>query len=94
MWRQRNALFKMTASGRKMGIFKIRSSSTASAKSGHCERLYPVGRIRMIVSPATDMVIVAALISLGVVYWLARRTKGFGGAIWGIPIQTRRNRYG
>ena len=36
MWRQRNALFKMTASGRKMSIFKIRSSSTASAKSGHC----------------------------------------------------------
>jgi hypothetical protein len=33
MWRQRNALFKMTASGRKMSIFKIRSSSTASAKS-------------------------------------------------------------
>ena len=34
MWRQRNALFKMTASGRKMSIFKIRSSSTASANSG------------------------------------------------------------
>ena len=34
-WRQRNALFKMTASGRKMSIFKIRSSSTASAISGH-----------------------------------------------------------
>ncbi len=41
----------------------------------------------MIVSPATDMAIVAALVSLGVVYWLARRTKGLGGAIWGIPIQ-------
>ncbi len=29
------------------------------------------------------MAIVAALVSLGVVYWLARRTKGLGGAIWG-----------
>ncbi len=55
---------------------------------------YPAGRIKMIVSPATDMAIVAALVSLGVVYRLARRTKGLGGAIWGIPIQTRRNRYG
>ena len=35
-WRQRNALFKMTAFGRKMSIFKIRSYSTASAKSGRC----------------------------------------------------------
>jgi hypothetical protein len=48
----------------------------------------------MIVSPTTDMAIVAALVSLGVVYWLVRRTKVLGGAIWGIPIQTRRNRYG
>ncbi len=29
---------------------------------------YPAGRIKMIVSPATDMAIVAALVSLGVVY--------------------------
>jgi len=55
---------------------------------------YPAGRIKIIVSPATDMAIVAALVTLGVVYWLARRTKGLDGAIWGIPIQTRRNRYG
>ncbi len=48
----------------------------------------------MIVSPATDMAIVAALVSLGVIYWLARRTKGLGGAIWGIPIQTRRKDMG
>ena len=41
----------------------------------------------MIVLPATDMAIVAALVSLGVVYWLARRTNGLGGAIWGIPKQ-------
>ncbi len=54
----------------------------------------PAGRIGMIVSPATDMAIVAARVSLGVVYWRARRTKGLGGAIWGFPIQTRRNRYG
>ena len=55
---------------------------------------YPAGRIKMIVSPAMDMAIVAALVSLGVVYWVARRTKRCGGTIWGIPIQTRRNRYG
>jgi hypothetical protein len=55
---------------------------------------YPAGRIKMIVSPATDMANIAALVSQGLVYWLARRTKGLGGAIWGLPIQTRRNRYG
>jgi len=55
---------------------------------------YPAGRIKMIVSPAMDMAIVAAFVSLGVVYCVARRTKGLGGAIWRLPIQTRRNRYG
>jgi hypothetical protein len=40
----------------------------------------PAGRIKMIVSPAMDMAIVAALVPLGVVYCVARRTKGLGGA--------------
>ena len=37
---------------------------------------------------------VAAVVSLGDVYWLVRRTKGLGGAIWEVSIQTRRNGYG
>ncbi len=39
----------------------------------------------MIVSPATDMAIVAALVSLGVVYWLACRTTGVGRSQLGNP---------
>jgi hypothetical protein len=44
------------------------------------------GAHQNVASPAMDMAIVAALVSLGVVYWVARRTMRCGGTIWGIPI--------
>ena len=54
MWRQRNALFKMTASGRKMSIFKIRSSSTASAISGPSYTRVLMSALERKADPACD----------------------------------------
>ncbi len=68
--------------------------ATGATVDGQTTAHYLTERLAGCDVTVTDMAIVAALVSLGVVYWLARRTKGLGGAIWGIPIQTRRNRYG